>query len=94
MTKLVVPTGYKSRLNLYETQIAIGQMKRLFEDNLSKVLNLKRVSAPLFVEPHTGINDDLDGVQQPVDFVVRATNDAGSFTRALSITIEAAAVRV
>ncbi|MCL2285648.1 MAG: aspartate--ammonia ligase, partial [Firmicutes bacterium] len=51
MSKLIIPGGYKSRLSLYETQTAIGKMKRIFEDKLSGALGLKRVSAPLFVEP-------------------------------------------
>jgi aspartate--ammonia ligase len=55
-------------LNLFDTQTAIGLMKRLFEDRLAAALNLRRVSAPLFVEPHTGLNDDLDGQQTPVEF--------------------------
>jgi len=71
MSKLLIPTGYKSVLNLYETQTAIGKMKRLFEDKLSRALNLKRVSAPLFVEPHTGLNDDLSGTERPVEFEIK-----------------------
>ena len=71
MIKLTIPPGYKSKLNLYETQTAIGNMKRLFEDNLAYALNLKRVSAPLFVEPKTGLNDDLSGVERPVDFEIK-----------------------
>ena len=61
-------TNYKSILSLYETQTAIGNIKRIFEDNLAEALNLKRVSAPLFVEPYTGLNDDLSGVERPVEF--------------------------
>jgi len=71
MSKLIIPLGYKSKLSLYETQTAIGKMKRLFEDNLSRALNLNRVSAPLFVEPHTGLNDDLSGTERPVEFDVK-----------------------
>jgi len=71
MSKLIIPQGYKSKLSLYETQTAIGKMKRLFEDNLSRALNLSRVSAPLFVEPHTGLNDDLSGTERPVEFEVK-----------------------
>ena len=74
MSKLIIPAGYKSRLSLYETQTAIGQLKRLFEDSLSGVLNLKRVSAPLFVEARTGLNDDLNGVERPVEFDVKETD--------------------
>ena len=68
MSKLFVPKGYQGILSVYETQTAIGKTKRVFEDNLSKVLNLKRVSAPLFVEPTTGLNDNLNGVERPVEF--------------------------
>ena len=68
MGKLIIPKDYKSILSLYETQIAIGAMKRVFEENLSLALNLRRVSAPLFVEPETGLNDDLNGVERPVEF--------------------------
>ncbi len=68
MSKLFVPEGYQSALSVYETQTAIGKIKRIFEDHLSHALNLKRVSAPLFVQPQTGLNDDLNGVERPVEF--------------------------
>ena len=74
MSTLIIPQGYKSRLTLYETQTAIGELKRLFQDNLSHALNLKRVSAPLFVEPHTGLNDDLNGIDRPVTFEIKETS--------------------
>ena len=73
MSKLTVPKGYTPPLAVYETQTAIGGIKRSFEDNLSRALNLKRVSAPLFVEPQTGLNDDLNGVERPVEFDVKET---------------------
>ncbi len=73
MSDLVVPKGYAPVLSIYETQTAIGILKRRFEDGLCRALNLKRVSAPLFVEPQTGLNDDLNGVERPVDFEVRET---------------------
>ena len=57
-----IPEDYQPRLNLYDTQKAIGLLKRLFEDTLSGALNLRRVSAPLFVEAQSGLNDDLSGV--------------------------------
>ncbi|MCL2181597.1 MAG: aspartate--ammonia ligase, partial [Treponema sp.] len=66
MGKLIVPKDYKPLLSVYETQKAIGAIKRIFEDNLSAALNLKRVSAPLFVEPQSGLNDDLNGVERAV----------------------------
>lgn len=73
MSKLSVPVGYRSVLSVYETQTAIGAIKRIFEDNLLRALNLKRVSAPLFVEPQTGLNDDLNGIERPVEFDVLET---------------------
>ena len=57
MSKIRIPAGYKPALDLYQTQTAIGTAKRLFEDHLSAALNLRRVSAPLFVDPATGLND-------------------------------------
>ena len=68
MDKTVIPQGYSPFLNLYDTQKAIGLLKRLFADTLSGALHLRRVSAPLFVEASTGLNDDLNGVERPVSF--------------------------
>ena len=68
MSKFVQPKNYKSTLTIYETQTAIGYLKRTFEKELSQALNLKRVSAPLFVEPKTGLNDNLNGFERPVTF--------------------------
>ena len=70
MLPTVIPEGYAPMLNLYDTQRAIGLLKRLFEDRLGASLNLRRVSAPLFVEASTGLNDDLNGVERPVSFDV------------------------
>ena len=70
MLTTVIPQGYAPLLNLYDTQKAIGLLKRLFEDDLSGALNLRRVSAPLFVEASTGLNDDLNGVERAVSFDV------------------------
>lgn len=72
MEKTYIPEGYSPRLNLYDTQKAIGLLKRLFEDTLSGALNLRRVSAPLFVEASTGLNDDLNGVERAVEFDIPA----------------------
>ena len=74
MSKVIVPKGYKATLGLYDTQTAIGMLKRIFEERLCNVLNLKRVSAPLFVDPETGLNDDLNGIERPVRFDI---NDTG-----------------
>ena len=73
MSKVVIPDGYRSTLNLYDTQTAIGLLKRTFEERLCLALNLKRVSAPLFVDPTTGLNDDLSGVERPVRFDLKET---------------------
>ncbi len=63
-----LPAGYKPALDLYHTQLAIKQAKDDFEEALAAQLNLQRVSAPLFVDKQTGLNDDLNGVERPVQF--------------------------
>lgn len=75
---------YKSTLSLYETQTAIGMLKRCFEDYLSQRLNLKRVSAPLFVDPKTGLNDDLNGTEHPVEFEVAETGEMAQVVHSLA----------
>ena len=77
MDQSYIPQGYAPRLNLYDTQKAIGLLKRLFEDTLGGALNLRRVSAPLFVEASTGLNDDLNGVERPVTFDIPAGRPGG-----------------
>lgn len=66
--ELKVPKGYKSSLDLLETQKAIKIIKDFFQYRLSETLNLTRVSAPLFVRANTGINDNLNGIEKPVGF--------------------------
>ncbi len=73
MSKIMIPKGYKTVLGLYDTQTAIGLLKRTFEERLCLALNLKRVSAPLFVDPATGLNDDLSGIERPVAFDLKET---------------------
>ena len=68
MRETIIPEGYKSLLDIYDTQKAISLLKRLFEDRLGALLNLHRVSAPLFVDEASGLNDNLNGVERPVDF--------------------------
>lgn len=68
MSKLIMDKNYKSKLGLLETEIAIKEVKDIFERELAKALNLTRVSAPLFVLPETGLNDDLNGYERPVSF--------------------------
>ena len=71
MSKTIIPANYTPALNLYDTQRAIGTVKRLFADTLCATLNLYRVSAPLFLEASTGLNDDLNGVERKVTFDIR-----------------------
>ena len=72
-----IPEGYKSLLSIYDTQKAISLLKRLFEDRLGALLNLYRVSAPLFVEEHSGLNDNLNGYERPVSFdILRSEHKA------------------
>lgn len=66
--KLIVPTGYAPKLSVLETEIAIKLVKDTFERELAGALHLTRVSAPLFVHPSTGLNDNLNGVERPVEF--------------------------
>ena len=68
MSKIIIPESYRPALNLYDTQRAIGTVKRLFADTLCATLNLTRVSAPLMLEASTGLNDDLSGVERKVTF--------------------------
>lgn len=74
--KLVIPEGYQAELDIRETEIGIKYCKDFFERELAKQLNLTRVSAPLFVRPETGLNDNLNGVERPVSFGVKEQNDA------------------
>ena len=66
-----LPDGYRPTLDLYHTQLAIKQAKDDFEAELAAALNLSRVSAPLFVDKATGLNDDLNGVERPVEFDIK-----------------------
>ena len=84
MSKTIIPEGYKSSLNLFDTQVAIGKLKRIFEDNLAQALNLKRVSAPLFVDPDMGINDNLNGIERPVTFDIPETGGDGEIVHSLA----------
>lgn len=79
-----IPEGYKSILSVYDTQKAIGLLKRLFEDNLSAALNIHRVSAPLFVEEKTGLNDNLNGVERPVSFDIKYTGTQAQVVQSLA----------
>ena len=84
MSTAVIPHGYRSVLNLYETQEAIQTIKKLFQGNLSHALNLKRVSAPLFVDSDSGLNDNLNGVERPVSFDILETGDNAEVVHSLA----------
>ena len=74
MDNLIIPKDYHSELNLHDTQIAIKTVKDFFQNLLSQRLNLSRVSAPLFVDPDSGLNDNLNGVERPVTFDIKEQN--------------------
>ena len=84
MSKVIIPTGYTPLLSLYDTQKAIGLNKRLFADMLCGALNLRRVSAPLFVDAATGLNDDLNGVERPVSFDIKDTGTSAQVVHSLA----------
>lgn len=83
MTKTFIPKNYQSKLNLYDTQTAIGFIKNVFQHNLGLELNLKRVTAPLFVLTETGINDGLNG-ENPVSFNVPSMNKQAEIVHSLA----------
>lgn len=70
---IIIPEGYKSSTTLIETEVHIKKIKDFFEKKLAENLNLTRVSAPLFVDAQSGVNDNLNGVERPVKFDVLAT---------------------
>jgi aspartate--ammonia ligase len=70
--RLIIPPDYNPALSVRETETAIKKIKDFFEAALAAELNLSRVSAPLFVRPETGMNDNLNGVERPVSFDVKA----------------------
>ena len=75
MEGLYIPAGYKSPQSIKETEVLIKEVKDYFERALAKELNLTRVSAPLFVWPESGLNDNLNGVERPVTFGIREQGD-------------------
>lgn len=81
---LVVPDGYSSLLNIMDTEIAIKNVKDSFERNLARNLNLTRVSAPLFVEENSGLNDDLNGIERAVTFDIKDTAENVSIVHSLA----------
>lgn len=75
MSTIYIPDDYHPALDLKETQIAIKKVKDFFQKLLAAELNIRRVTAPLFVEPETGLNDNLNGVERPVSFGIREQGD-------------------
>ena len=84
MSKITVPAGYRSVLDIYDTQKAIETLKRTFEQKLCLALNLTRVSAPLFVDPASGMNDDLSGVERAVVFDIKDTDKEAAIVHSLA----------
>ena len=84
MNKIYVPEGYKSPLSVYDMQVAIEFIKHNFQKELSHALNLRRVSAPLFVKESSGMNDNLNGYERPVSFDVPAVGEEGQVVHSLA----------
>lgn len=84
MNKVYIPAGYKPKLDQYETQRAISYIKSTFQNEFSNELNLKRVSAPLFVTEDSGLNDNLSGVERPVGFDVPAVGQNAQIVHSLA----------
>lgn len=75
MEQLMIPKAYHSELDLHDTQLGIKMVKDFFQSLLAQRLNLKRVSAPLFVDPETGLNDNLNGYERPVNFGIKEQDE-------------------
>ncbi len=75
MSRIYIPADYRPTLDAYDTQRAIAYIKQTFQSEFSAALNLKRVSAPLFVTRQSGLNDDLSGRERPVSFDIPAVGE-------------------
>ena len=84
MNHVIIPAGYRPPLSVYDTQVAIEFIKHNFQKDLSYALNLRRVSAPLFVEDASGLNDNLNGVERAVRFDVPAVGAEGEVVHSLA----------
>ena len=84
MANVTIPDGYRPPLPIYETQCAIEFIKKVFQENLCNALNLRRVSAPLFVEEASGLNDNLNGYERPVSFDVPDVGAEGQVVHSLA----------
>ena len=78
MEQLRIPNSYHSPLTIRETEVAIKEIKDHFERALAKSLHLTRVSAPLFVKPESGMNDNLNGIERPVSFGIKEQDEAAA----------------
>ncbi len=81
---VTVPKGYKPALNIRQTEVAIKKVKDFFERDLAIQLNLTRVSAPLFVDADSGLNDNLNGVERPVSFDIKGMNGNNEIVQSLA----------
>ncbi len=84
MNRVMIPEGYRPPLNTFDTQLAIEFIKHNFQVELTHALNLRRVSAPLFVRRESGLNDNLNGVERPVSFDVPAVGAEGEVVHSLA----------
>ncbi len=84
MNKTYIPAGYKPVLDAYDTQRAIAYIKNTFQEEFANALNLKRVSAPLFVTDASGLNDNLNGYERPVSFDVPAIGTEAEVVHSLA----------
>ena len=84
MEQIKIPDGYHSDLNLHDTQVAIKTVKDFFQQTLSQKLNLLRVSAPIFVSPSSGLNDNLNGVERPVSFDIKGQDENAEIVHSLA----------
>lgn len=84
MENFTVPKDYHAELNLHDTQVAIKTVKDFFQQTLAQRLNLLRVSAPLFVDPKSGLNDNLNGVERPVSFDIKNMTNTAEIVHSLA----------
>ena len=81
---LLLPKGYKTKLSVFDTQVAIKLIKDTFQEELAENLNLRRVSAPLFVSHSSGLNDNLSGIERPVSFDIKNINETFEVVHSLA----------
>ena len=84
MRTIYVPEHYAPALDAYDTQRAIAYIKQTFQQEFSNALNLKRVSAPLFVTEDSGLNDNLNGYERPVSFDIPAVGKEAQVVHSLA----------